>query len=276
VTTLFWPVAGVVTRDFYYRASFYYLGQHLAVDIAAASGTPIGAAAAGQIGAKGYGDQDGNYVFVDHAGGWRTCHRHLNAASPLNVGDPVSQGQIIGYVGSTGNSTGPHLHLDVWNKQKLSPEAVYKERVAYWAHDPQLYLGKDTIEEDDMALTERQAFVLDYLGEEVGTVRRTPTGEVVRLPRVVYLYTLLEYIDSPAIIGFLRDKLPEMLLEPDSGNTLHTRLSGFDIQTRGNFTEVMQEIADLKERLDALQAGSGLTAEETKEVVKEAAREGTG
>ncbi len=121
----------------------------MAVDIPANSGTPIKAVAAGKVTDSGYSDINGNFVEIAHADGWRTKYRHLVEPTVVKVGAGVSQGQVIGRVGSTGWSTGPHLHFDLWNKDKKSPEAVYKSGI--WAHDPELYLGK---EEDDMLTKE--------------------------------------------------------------------------------------------------------------------------
>jgi len=122
----------------------------MAVDIPANSGAPIKAVAAGEVIDSGYSGINGNYVEIAHADGWRTKYRHLVEPAVVGVSVGVSQGQIIGKVGSTGWSTGPHLHFDLWNSSKQSPEAVYKSGI--WAHDPELYLGV----EDDMAMTEAQ------------------------------------------------------------------------------------------------------------------------
>jgi len=87
---------------------------HNGVDIAQPSGTPIRAVAAGAIYRKAYQPGGaGYYVAVKHAGNVYTRYHHLRAHSPLNVGAAVSAGQIIGYVGATGNATGNHLHFEV-------------------------------------------------------------------------------------------------------------------------------------------------------------------
>ena len=146
--TFIWPVVGPVSRDFYYRASIYIGGQHGAIDIPANSGTPIMAAAAGLVTKAAYNDISGHYAEVAHNGGWVTNYRHMVEQASVDVGVSVSQGQVIGKVGSTGWSTGPHLHFDLWNAIKQSPEAMYKGNS--WAHDPKLYLGK----EEDMTQDE--------------------------------------------------------------------------------------------------------------------------
>ncbi|HDZ36918.1 MAG TPA: M23 family metallopeptidase [Marinobacter sp.] len=146
-----WPLdSHVISRDFYYRGSIYIGGQHMAIDLPATSGTPIKAVAAGKVVAAGFSDINGNYVDIGHDAGWRTKYRHLMEPANVYMGAAVSQGQVIGKVGSTGWSTGPHLHFDLWNASRQSSEAVYKAGV--WAHDPVLYLG---LEEEEMVTEER-------------------------------------------------------------------------------------------------------------------------
>ena len=141
-----WPLdSHVISRDFYYKGSLYIGGQHMAIDIPANRGTVVKAAATGKVIAAGFSDINGNYVSIGHNDGWRTKYRHLMGPAFVNAGDAVFQGQVIGRVGSTGWSLGPHLHFDLWNSMKQSPEAVYKSGI--WAHDPLLYLGQ---EDDDM------------------------------------------------------------------------------------------------------------------------------
>jgi len=145
-----WPVAGAISRDFYYKSSIYIGGQHAAVDIPAVTGTPIKDAADGKVKGVGWDIYSGFFVAIDHADNWTTRYRHLYGQSPVAVGQRVTQGQVIGNVGSTGWSTGPHLHFDLWHRQKLDAKAFYKNGL--WAHDPELYLGK----EDGMAFTSEQ------------------------------------------------------------------------------------------------------------------------
>jgi murein DD-endopeptidase MepM/ murein hydrolase activator NlpD len=88
---------------------------HNGVDIAASIGTPIVAAAGGQvISAKssGYNGGYGKMIIISHAGNVQTVYGHLNSVN-VSVGQTVSQGQTIGSVGNTGKSTGPHLHFEV-------------------------------------------------------------------------------------------------------------------------------------------------------------------
>jgi hypothetical protein len=85
---------------------------HLGIDFGAPMGTPIGAASSGTITAASFVGPTGNFVRIQHANGIETGYAHLSRfAEGLKVGDKVKRLQVIGYVGSTGRSTGPHLHF---------------------------------------------------------------------------------------------------------------------------------------------------------------------
>ena len=95
---------------------------HLAVDFSAPMGTPIYAASDGRITIRQYGNGAGNYVKIRHNGVYETVYMHMSKFGKYNVGDYVAQGDVIGYVGSTGWSTGPHLHYEVHeNGKKINP-----------------------------------------------------------------------------------------------------------------------------------------------------------
>lgn len=88
---------------------------HLAVDYAAASGTPVYAAGDGQVSYAGWKNGLGKCVEIRHPNGYRTVYGHLSRIAPdLAQGTRVSQRDRIGAVGQTGNATGPHLHYEVW------------------------------------------------------------------------------------------------------------------------------------------------------------------
>ncbi len=88
---------------------------HTGVDFAAPKGTPVVSVADGVVIFKGWGGGGGNTLKIKHAGGYTTGYLHLNGfAKGIKQGTHVSQGQLIGYVGSTGTSTGPHLDYRVW------------------------------------------------------------------------------------------------------------------------------------------------------------------
>ena len=105
---LIWPVNGPVTSPFGYR----WGRLHSGIDIGVPEGTPIHAAAAGTVVLAAWTGGYGNYTCIDHGGGLATCYAHQSAYA-VSTGAHVSQGQVIGYVGSTGHSFGPHLHFEV-------------------------------------------------------------------------------------------------------------------------------------------------------------------
>jgi murein DD-endopeptidase MepM/ murein hydrolase activator NlpD len=105
---LIWPSAGTLTSSYGWRWGRIHEG----IDIAAPTGTPIYASAAGTVIACGYHGGYGNLVMLDHGGNLATAYGHQSSIA-VGCGQSVSQGQVIGYVGSTGHSTGPHLHFEV-------------------------------------------------------------------------------------------------------------------------------------------------------------------
>jgi murein DD-endopeptidase MepM/ murein hydrolase activator NlpD len=109
-----WPVTGPITSPFGWRSSPFNGSPdfHPGLDIAAPTGTTVTAAAGGTvIMAQWYGGY-GNYVLIDHGGGYSTGYGHLSAIYVSN-GQAVKRGQAIGAVGMTGEATGPHLHFEV-------------------------------------------------------------------------------------------------------------------------------------------------------------------
>ena len=88
--------------------------NHKGVDFAASTGTPIYAAAAGTVTSAGYSGKAGNLIIINHGNGLLTYYMHCNTIF-VSAGQKVSKGQNIGQVGTTGNSTGPHLHFQVMN-----------------------------------------------------------------------------------------------------------------------------------------------------------------
>lgn len=109
-----WPVTGTITSPFGWRSNPFGGAPefHQGLDIAAPTGTTVTAAAGGTvIMAQWYGGY-GNYILIDHGGGYSTGYGHLSAIYVTN-GQSVARGQAIGAVGSTGQSTGPHLHFEI-------------------------------------------------------------------------------------------------------------------------------------------------------------------
>jgi murein DD-endopeptidase MepM/ murein hydrolase activator NlpD len=105
---LIWPVSGPVTSPFGYR----WGRLHAGIDIGVPYGTPIHAAASGTVVLAGWTGGYGNYTCIDHGGGLATCYAHQSSYA-VSGGAQVAQGQVIGYVGSTGHSFGAHLHFEV-------------------------------------------------------------------------------------------------------------------------------------------------------------------
>lgn len=105
---LIWPLDGLLTSGFGYR----WGRMHEGIDIAVPEGTPIRAAKAGTVIMASYNGGYGNYTCVDHGSGLSTCYAHQSGFA-VSSGQSVGQGQVIGYSGNTGSSTGPHLHFEV-------------------------------------------------------------------------------------------------------------------------------------------------------------------
>ena len=105
---MIWPADGPVTSGFGFR----WGRLHAGIDIGASSGAPIDAAKGGTVIMAGFNGGYGNTVIVDHGGGISTLYAHMSRVG-TGEGAVVKQGQRIGSVGSTGNSTGAHLHFEV-------------------------------------------------------------------------------------------------------------------------------------------------------------------
>lgn len=102
-----WPVSGPVTSEYGSR----WGRMHAGIDIGARTGTPIRAAKAGSVIFAGSQGGYGNVVIIDHGGGLTTLYAHQSRLGTRD-GANVSQGEVVGYIGSTGHSTGPHLHFE--------------------------------------------------------------------------------------------------------------------------------------------------------------------
>lgn len=118
---LLWPASGVLTSPYGWR----WGAMHRGIDIGAPSGTPIYAAASGTVFFSGWMGGYGYLILIDHGDGRVTAYAHQSSLAVS--GGSVGRGQLIGYVGSTGDSTGPHLHFEV--------------RVNGSAVDPMQFLG---------------------------------------------------------------------------------------------------------------------------------------
>ncbi|MBC7460158.1 MAG: peptidoglycan DD-metalloendopeptidase family protein [Thermoleophilia bacterium] len=106
--TMTWPVRGIITSSFGPRGG----RMHEGLDIAVATGTPIYAPAAGRVIVAGWVSGYGNVVYLDHGRGVTTRYGHQSRLA-VHVGQALRRGQLLGYAGSTGHSSGPHLHFEV-------------------------------------------------------------------------------------------------------------------------------------------------------------------
>ena len=105
------PVSGMISSRFGDRSGVRRY-THTGTDIAAPMGTAVTAAAAGTVAQAGWNGSYGNCIIINHANGVQTWYAHLSKMN-VSVGQQVDTSTIIGNVGSTGNSTGPHLHLEI-------------------------------------------------------------------------------------------------------------------------------------------------------------------
>lgn len=126
-----WPVPGFyrLTSGFGWRIHPIYgtRRHHNGTDISSAGihGTKILAAKTGVVTTSAYSSSYGNYVVVSHSDGYQTLYAHMSKRA-VSVGEVVKQGEVLGYVGSTGASTGSHLHYEVWyNGERTDAELYY-------------------------------------------------------------------------------------------------------------------------------------------------------
>jgi len=114
------PCRGRLTSRYGYRRD-PFTGKrafHTGIDIASRVGTKVLAAREGKIIFAGERSRYGNVVIIEHSFGYRTIYAHLSSVS-VERGDRVRRGQVVGYSGNTGRSTGPHLHFEIWLKNRL-------------------------------------------------------------------------------------------------------------------------------------------------------------
>ncbi|MDL1957215.1 MAG: peptidoglycan DD-metalloendopeptidase family protein [Candidatus Desulfofervidus auxilii] len=129
-TPLSWPTLGYISSRFGWRIH-PITGKkdfHGGVDISAPAGTPVRSTANGVVVYAGRTKFNGNFVIIEHGYGYTTLYAHLKKYI-VRVGQKVKRGDIIGYVGSTGLATGPHLHYEIWkNKRRVNPLPYIKKR----------------------------------------------------------------------------------------------------------------------------------------------------
>lgn len=123
-----YPIQGRLTSPFGYRSDPFTGARsyHTGVDLAAPTGTPVKATLDGKVAETGFNRIFGNYVIITHDRGYQSLYGHLSAIHAKR-GQYVAQGTSIGAVGSTGYSTGPHLHLSIYkNGSLIDPLSVLK------------------------------------------------------------------------------------------------------------------------------------------------------
>lgn len=189
----FEPVGGfILPVDYTYISRFYSL-VHKGDDLIAPRGTPVLAAADGQVTRAGYHYSYGNYVVIDHgldSNGhrWTTLYAHL-AAITVREGQAVAQGESIGMVGSTGNSTSNHLHLELQCDGSLVPPQYY---LPYSG----TLLGKPDADGSLLALLQDPA-MLDLAVQKAGAAQLRHTG-AFRCPLSSYSTVSQLFGDDPA------------------------------------------------------------------------------
>jgi len=124
-----WPVNGAITSFYGWRTNPFNRGQrqfHNGIDIRGRTGTPVRAAMAGRVSAVGFDRVFGNYIIINHNAGYRTLYGHLSVIR-TRTGAYVAVGERIGDVGSTGQSTGSHLHFTVYkNGATVNPRPLMR------------------------------------------------------------------------------------------------------------------------------------------------------
>ena len=127
-TPIGWPVLGRISSPYGYR-EHPNSGErdfHSGMDIASGPGMPVKATADGIVSFAGWSGGNGNLVALEHGLGFSTYYAH-NRSVVVKVGQKIKRGDVIGYIGSTGNSTGPHVHYEIWRDGKAVDPASFLE-----------------------------------------------------------------------------------------------------------------------------------------------------
>ena len=125
-STYLWPsYTSLITSYYGYRIHpvYGYYKFHAGVDIGAGGGTSIWAASSGTVITSTFGSGYGNYVVIRHDDGNYSLYAHMSSRA-VSAGQYVGRGQVIGYVGSTGVSTGNHIHYEVWNSSRQTTDPL--------------------------------------------------------------------------------------------------------------------------------------------------------
>jgi murein DD-endopeptidase MepM/ murein hydrolase activator NlpD len=130
-TPMGYPASGDITSRFGKRLDPVTgeIAFHSGIDITCSLGTPIHATADGVVSHSGWTEKSGYVVVLEHGCGFSTVYAH-NKSNTVKLGQKVKRGEVIGYVGSTGKSTGPHVHYEVWKDRKSVDAQQYLQRRA--------------------------------------------------------------------------------------------------------------------------------------------------
>jgi murein DD-endopeptidase MepM/ murein hydrolase activator NlpD len=126
-----WPAEGRISSGFGMREHPRFGGRrfHTGTDISLSRGTPLHATADGIVSFADRSAGNGNIVVLEHGSGYSTVYAH-NTRNLVHPGQKVKRGDVIAYSGSTGVSTGPHVHYEVWKEGKsVNPEPFLKGRI---------------------------------------------------------------------------------------------------------------------------------------------------
>lgn len=134
-TGYLWPLDGCYTLTSLFGPRIHPItglpGSHLGTDVRASYGTPIKSAKGGVVITSTYNSSYGNYVVVNHGSGITTLYAHMSSRA-VSVGQVVSQGEVLGYVGSTGSSTGNHLHYEIRVNNVRQDAVDYYPNITFW------------------------------------------------------------------------------------------------------------------------------------------------
>ena len=121
-----WPAAGYVTREFVRGNTARGVTPHLGIDIAGPTGAPLVAAAEGRVFRTGSDEYLGNFVEIQHGLGYVTVYGHCSQIA-VQKGDKVARGQLVAYVGQSGEASAPHLHFEIWREgEAIDPRELMK------------------------------------------------------------------------------------------------------------------------------------------------------
>lgn len=123
-----WPAAGRISSRFGFREHPLYGTRkfHTGIDISLTSGTPLHATADGVVSFANHSAKNGNITVLEHGDGYSTVYAH-NTKNLVKPGQAVKRGEVVAYAGSTGASTGPHVHYEIWkNGKSLDPMPFLK------------------------------------------------------------------------------------------------------------------------------------------------------